>query len=295
MRSDYICAGLGVVLLAMAPGCNPAKQQATDAGREKQVAEGVPDAKGCLNPPKDMEGPAGAVYHFLAAFRSGDDTTSEAMLTDLARKQIKEHGLVVAPPANDSVQFEIGDVEMLGVDGARVKAQWSDVKDGKRCTDETIWMLRKEAPGWRVAGMAATVFPGEPPILLDFENLEETQAKRAKLIEEIARRDVQSREGPAATTQEGGEEAAHSQAAAGASSSSTEAVAQPRSSTPSTQLEANAVGGNGQPDPRLSPAPERRSDVPTGGSQGRSTIDPSNGGSSSALQQAERPAEAAVR
>ena len=52
-----------------------------------------------------------------------------------------------------------------------------------------LWMLRREPRGWRVAGMAATPFPGEPPVLLDFENLEATIEKVNLLAEEIRRRD----------------------------------------------------------------------------------------------------------
>jgi hypothetical protein len=272
-------------------GCSPAKQQATDPSPESKVVEATPDAKGCLNPPKDMDGPAGAVYHFLAAFRSGDDTTAEAMLTELSRKQIKEHKLVVAPPANDSVQFEIGDVEMLGDNGARVKAQWSDIKDGKRFTDETTWMLRKEAAGWRVAGMAAIVFPGEPSILLDFENLEETQAKRAKLKEEIARRNAQNRNGATETAQDSGTSAATS----GAESSVAEAVAEQQSpATPADQPDANAKGVTAPADSQPM-TPEQRTDFPPNGQKVPANESPPNNADSSAPQQVEKPADATIR
>ena len=56
-------------------------------------------------------------------------------------------------------------------------------------------MVRREPRGWRVAGMAATPFPGEPPVLLDFENLEETIRKVNLLAEEIRRRgEMENRE-----------------------------------------------------------------------------------------------------
>ena len=66
---------------------------------------------------------------------------------------------------------------------------WTDLdQEGKPHTLEFLWMVRREAPGWRVAGMAAVPFPGEPPVLLDFENLEETKRKLSLLEEEVRRR-----------------------------------------------------------------------------------------------------------
>jgi hypothetical protein len=60
--------------------------------------------------------------------------------------------------------------------------------DGQRQTMEVLWMLRREPEGWRIAGLAPTVFPGEDPIVFNFENPQETLVKRAWLAEEYARR-----------------------------------------------------------------------------------------------------------
>ena len=60
--------------------------------------------------------------------------------------------------------------------------------DGEKHTDEMTVMVRKEADGWRVAGMALTVFDGEPPVLLNFEEPKEVQEKLGLVRQEIARR-----------------------------------------------------------------------------------------------------------
>jgi len=70
-----------------------------------------------------------------------------------------------------------------------VLSKWTDMdRSGQPRTDEITWMLRREAEGWRVAGMAATVFEGEPPLLLDFEQPEETMRRLDLLSEEVQRR-----------------------------------------------------------------------------------------------------------
>jgi len=93
-------------------------------------------------------------------------------------------GYQVAPKRSDTATFDIGEVQYLEGGGARVVATWTDF--GK--TDEMLWMLRSGTEGWRIAGMAATVFPSEPPLLLDFENLEEAMNKIRMLRETIEQR-----------------------------------------------------------------------------------------------------------
>jgi hypothetical protein len=95
----------------------------------------------------------------------------------------------VAPRGSDTAKFEVGKAKYLDPDGARVPCKWTDIdKEGNSRTDEITWMLRKEPEGWRVAGMAAVIFEGEDPLLLDFENPKETLQKLERLREEIARR-----------------------------------------------------------------------------------------------------------
>ena len=70
-------------------------------------------------------------------------------------------------------------------DGARVAMTWTDVDDeGKPTSDKAIWVLRKETEGWRVVGTAAIFFPGEEPVLLNFENPAEVKKK----LEEVSNR-----------------------------------------------------------------------------------------------------------
>ena len=152
----------------------------------------------------NLEGPARAVYEWLDAVRTGNDAKATAMLTQVARQKAIEQDRTVRPPASDTARFQVGAVQYIGEDGARVASLWTDVdEDGETQTDEAMWVLRKEPEGWRVGGVAATVFEGEPPLLLNFEDPEETVQKQQWLREEVERRKnapVQARAG------EGGEE-----------------------------------------------------------------------------------------
>lgn len=136
-----------------------------------------------------LEPPAQAVYQWLEAIRCGDDAKATAMLTAVARQKAMEQDRSVRPAASDTARFEIGAVEYIGEDGARVASRWTDLdENGQPQTDEALWVLRKEADGWRIAGVAATIFDGEPPLLLNFEDPEEMARKQQWAREEIQRR-----------------------------------------------------------------------------------------------------------
>ena len=69
------------------------------------------------------------------------------------------------------------------------RVTWTDIDpDGQPKTDEAIWVLRHESRGWRIAGVAAQVFPGEPPLLLNFEDPQDMIRKQQWVREEIQRR-----------------------------------------------------------------------------------------------------------
>ena len=136
-----------------------------------------------------LEGPAAAVHEFLEAIRAGDDDNVARMLTTTAREKCAEMKLVTAIPASDTAEFTVGQVQYLNADGARVACTWTDLdENSRRKSDEVLWMLRREPSGWRIAGMAATVFEGEPPLLLNFEDPEEMVRKRRLVGEEAIRR-----------------------------------------------------------------------------------------------------------
>lgn len=162
-------------------GCGGSKGDSSSAS-----AGGSRETAAATKSPQ-LEPPAAAVAEFLDAVRVGDDGKAASMFTPAARTQVVQLGYQVAPTKSDTATFTVGKVEYLKGGGARVAATWTDY--GK--TDEMLWMLRSGTEGWRIAGMAAVVFAGEPPLLLDFENLEEAMNKLRMLQETIAQRESQ--------------------------------------------------------------------------------------------------------
>lgn len=186
------------------PGCggpaNAPKSVATgDQGSSASPSQATANA---ADETADNTGdPVAATKVFLEAVRTGDDEKVVAMFTQLARQQAGELNRQFAPVGSDTARYEVSEkVEYLAEDGARVMSTWTDLgADGKPRSDEIMWMLRKEPEGWRIAGMAAVIFPGEPPLLLDFENMKETLRKVELLAEELERRQTGH---PAAAGQE---------------------------------------------------------------------------------------------
>ncbi len=169
------------------PSASAARAQSQPA--VTQTVQGPSWGSQAQTPPTDTSTPAGATAVFLDALRRGDDATILQMYTLLARQQASELNQHFAPRGSDTARFQVGQVELVEGNGARVASSWTDLdQDGRPHTLEFVWKLRRELPGWRVSGMEVTPFPGEPPVHLDFENLQETMRKVDQLAEEIHRR-----------------------------------------------------------------------------------------------------------
>ncbi len=184
-----LTAGLALVVAGCGKpaGTNAQSSSAGESSAQSNQASESADSPTAGTAKADT--PEAAIGQFLEAVRTGNDKVAEAMFSDLARERIKELNIQVAPRGSDTAKFEVGQAKYLDPDGARVPCKWTDIdKGGNSRTDEITWMLRKEPEGWRVAGMAAVIFEGEDPLLLDFENPKETLQKLQRLQDEIARR-----------------------------------------------------------------------------------------------------------
>ncbi len=176
----------GLLLTVLALGCSKG-DSANSTDGEQQNAPAANETS--------ETSPAAAAREFMEAIRTGDDAKVTALLSSQAREQIGKMGFNLGPKGSDTAKYEVGEVELLPPDGARVASVWTDLDDtGKPRSDQIVWMLRKESEGWRVAGMAAEVFPGEPPLLLNFEDMEETMRKYQQLALEIERRAMAERQ-----------------------------------------------------------------------------------------------------
>ena len=147
------CAFLLTALVGCAGSESPspttqAPSSATSSATEQPAAATTPDTST----------PERAVAVFLDAVRRGDDQVASSMFTPLAREKTAELDIQVAPRGSDTAKFDVGEVQYLdeAQTGARVKSAWTDLDpEGKPRTDDIVWMLRRAADGWRVAGRDA--------------------------------------------------------------------------------------------------------------------------------------------
>ena len=81
---------------------------------------------------------------------------------------------------------------------AYVACNWTDLdSEGKPRTDKIVWTVKHAGQQWRIAGMAAKVFPDRPAIQLDFENPQE-MLRQQQLIEQEATAQMQQQQRQAA-------------------------------------------------------------------------------------------------
>jgi hypothetical protein len=180
-----------IALALTAWGCNKT-DQTEKAGTPTNTTAPAGDAQKSSasttdDPASKLDGPKLTVYQFLDALRKGDDEKANSLLTPLAREKTAAMDYRLTPTASDNARFTIDNVDYVGEekDGARVAMTWTDVDgDGQATSDKAIWVLRKEAEGWRVVGTAAIFFPGEEPVTLNFENPAEVKKK----LEEVSAR-----------------------------------------------------------------------------------------------------------
>jgi hypothetical protein len=133
--------------------------------------------------------PEAVTAEFLEAVRVGDDKKVATLLTSVTRQRTAEQEMVVAPPGSDTASFAVREVVYVD-EGAHVASDWTDVDvDGRMHTDRIVWILRKGAEGWRIAGMATKIFDDRPPVVQNFEDPEDMLRKRQWVHEEMARRE----------------------------------------------------------------------------------------------------------
>jgi hypothetical protein len=174
-----------IAIFCLPVGCSKSPS-GNDSSAESSAKDSAPAA---------LEAPAVALAQFLEAVRTGNDEAAGAMLTQIAQKKAAALNLNITPPASDTAKFTIGEVKYVKQDGAQVASTWTDMDaEGKQQTDEAVWVLRKEAEGWRVAGVGTIIFPNEPPVQLSFENPEEIEQVRKEIQRRSEKENIQAQE-----------------------------------------------------------------------------------------------------
>ena len=154
--------GCGGQPAASGPATNAEKAAETAAAAEPIIdlnpaSTGTAAAAATVDIPADAS-PDEVVTAFLEARRSGDPKTTAALLTSTARSATAKHKIDVNGEALPDLQFQVAKPKYLknNPKGAHVSSLWTELlPDGTKASYEVVWVLRKEAAGWRVAGFAA--------------------------------------------------------------------------------------------------------------------------------------------
>lgn len=170
-----------------------AKQSAATTGSSDSTSAGAEASRQTQPRTPTLEeltaDPRSCVAAFLEAIRQGDDQRILELYTAKARAEAAALGEHFAPRGSDTARFQVGEVEFLNSESARVSAVWTDLdENGRPQSDEALWMVRKEKGGWRVAAMAVKVFDGNEYLFLDFEDLNRTKAMIEEFRQEQLRR-----------------------------------------------------------------------------------------------------------
>jgi hypothetical protein len=120
---------------------------------------------------------------FLNALRTGDSPTVESLLTSKARQELARHQLSVDVLSTPNATYQVRPPELLPTDpnGAHVSSVWTEKFEDGEETYEIIWALRRQADGWRLAGMAMELIPGKMEFL-NFEDPEDMLRKKDEAI-----------------------------------------------------------------------------------------------------------------
>jgi hypothetical protein len=175
-------------LLALAwAGCNGSKPAATTEASSPtptQTGEAAPAA-----PRKAVEVavealPEQVITTFLAALKAGDEATTAALLTTKAREETAKHEIAVAPQSAPGATYEVSPGKVLedNPNGAHVSSVWTETYPDGSITYEIVWVLRRQTDGWRIAGMALELIPGQPLQFLNFEDPQDMMRKHEEAL-----------------------------------------------------------------------------------------------------------------
>jgi hypothetical protein len=171
---------------------SPNQAQPTPQGQQQAAAQAQPIAVPSNATPDQV------VTVFLNAMRSGDSPTTESLLTGKAREELAKHSLSVDVQSAPNATYQVHRAEMLqDATGAHVRSVWTERFDDGDETYEIVWALRHQQEGWRVAGMAMELLPGQAMQFLNFEDPADMLRKKEEAIAAIQAPAAQTAQQPA--------------------------------------------------------------------------------------------------
>ena len=188
MRSSFVLSS--VIAVSFTIGCgesgNPTATSATDQTDVAATPETTPSFV-AERPSTRYDDPRRAVNDFLVAVKSGDDKTATSLLTTDAQKEAWSNGMAISAEGFPDAKFDISEVEYIRENSeAHVMSTWSDTTPhGEHKSFQCVWLLRAEAHGWCIYGMAAKFLENVQPIVLNFENQTEMEKRQQWAEEQI--------------------------------------------------------------------------------------------------------------
>lgn len=119
--------------------------------------------------------------------RGGGMNDASELLSDRARTELERIGTPIQPIGSPDATFTITRSEAIPADPSDgpdalphrlVHCIWSEPLPAGAETGEgqstqnfqVVWAVVRQPSGWRISGMVLETTPGEPPVVLDFEN-----------------------------------------------------------------------------------------------------------------------------
>jgi hypothetical protein len=141
-------------------------------------------------PEQAVSTPEQVVTTFLTALKHGDKAATASLLTAKAWEETTRHQIEVDPQSAPNATYRVEAAEFIpnNPDGAHVTSVWTETfKNEETMAEEAItydivWVLRRQPDGWRIAGMALELVPGQPPAFLNFEDPADMLKKRDEAI-----------------------------------------------------------------------------------------------------------------
>lgn len=169
------------------------------------VPSPVVNAPAAVLPVDASSTPEKVVSEFLNAMKTGNDGVAAGLLTKKAREETAKHSLAVQPPGSPTAVYEVGEGEVSTEDPtvAQVGCLWTEKDDSGERTEQVVWVLRKDAEGWRVFGMATHMATRTEPVFFDFEEPAEMMNLMEEISQEMAAMDTQAAAQTAASPEGG--------------------------------------------------------------------------------------------
>ncbi|MDO4570873.1 MAG: hypothetical protein Q4D38_10845 [Planctomycetia bacterium] len=139
-----------------------------------------------------VDEPTKITYYFIKALQAKNESAVLGLLTEEAFTEISENKISLCQTnAMPTAEVKMGEVQYLEdeageIVGARVGTIWTVASPDGDFDEHIGWALRKEDDQWLVAGMFSVINPQFPPILINFEDMEETRRKMDEVEAQIS-------------------------------------------------------------------------------------------------------------